>query len=308
MINTENKFKIETKEFSLTYPKCNLQDEVLLSYFRVKFDEKIKYAAVVRELHQDGTPHLHAHIQFKKRFCATERSFDFNDFHPNIQKTKNSEQWKKYLEKSGTPVISGLFEIINKNKIKLTNKELLTMDLKQAVDDDIIHIQSLPGILHARMMYESLLVPEGEPIGDQLPSPWVGIDLPVRQIKQKHYWLWSNKPNKGKTTFLKTLRLKYKTGTYNLKEKFQSFRNNMEILLFDEYGKGRSILATDMNSICDGGFPFPAKGKEPVTLVSPLVIVCSNYPINKVYIDDDIIERLLARFTEIDLGDSVFKV
>lgn len=51
-----------------------------------------------------------------------------------------------------------------------------------------------------------------------------GVLLPLKKDKCKHYWLWSSSPNKGKTTFLKDLDLKYKCSWYNYQESFQSIR------------------------------------------------------------------------------------
>lgn len=38
-----------------------------------------------------------------------------------------------------------------------------------------------------------------------IPNQWQGVVLPYREpsFKKRHYWLWSDNGNVGKTTFLK---------------------------------------------------------------------------------------------------------
>lgn len=39
---------------------------------------------------------------------------------------------------------------------------------------------------------------------ESIPNDW-GKALPIRSIKKKHYWVWSTQPNRGKTTWLKSI-------------------------------------------------------------------------------------------------------
>jgi hypothetical protein len=54
-----------------------------------------------------------------------------------------------------------------------------------------------------------------------LANPW---DEPMPILtgeKRRHYWIWSVKPDKGKTTWLKSLEKKYKTSVIGYGEKYQ---------------------------------------------------------------------------------------
>lgn len=90
-------FRIAATEFSLTYPQCTLDKSTLLD--KLKLEKNVEYICISRELHEDGNPHLHAHIQFSKRKdIKNPRYFDFQGFHCNIQATKDSNAWNKYIK------------------------------------------------------------------------------------------------------------------------------------------------------------------------------------------------------------------
>jgi len=302
----ESKFTLKTRDFALTYAKCTETPERLLDYFRCKFDDKQSYIAVVREFHKDGDPHLHAHVQFKNRFHATERTFDFSDFHPNVQGVKNSLHWKGYLEKAGTPLTSGEFQILTKKKEKLSNFDLLNGDLQGMIDNEELSIFSLSAVLNARKAYQEIRARQKPDLPLSFPANWEGLTLTVHppSVKQRHYWLYSSVPNMGKSTFLQLLDNTYRASYYSCAEKFQSINADSQLLLFDEFGKGNSTTITVLNLICDGSYKFPCKSRPALTLNKPLAVVASNFPISDVYPNSN--GRVEARFIEICLDNYLF--
>nr|CDO50006.1 replication associated protien [Tomato yellow leaf curl virus]CEJ95696.1 replication associated protein [Tomato yellow leaf curl virus] len=77
-----------------------------------------KFIRICRELHEDGTPHLHVLIQFEGKFqCKNNRFFDLTSptrsahFHPNIQGAKSSSDVKTYMEKDGDILDHGVFQV-----------------------------------------------------------------------------------------------------------------------------------------------------------------------------------------------------
>lgn len=44
--------------------------------------------------------------------------------------------------------------------------------------------------------------------------------MPLIEGKKRHYWVWSQGPNKGKTTWLKELDSLYRCSWYSYEEKF----------------------------------------------------------------------------------------
>nr|AMT75168.1 AC1 protein [Papaya leaf curl China virus] len=114
-----NKFRINAKNYFLTYPHCSLTKEEALSQIKALGAPTNKFfIRICRELHEDGTPHLHVLIQFEGKFqCKNQRFFDLVSpnrsahFHPNIQGAKSSTDVKAYMEKDGDVLDHGVFQI-----------------------------------------------------------------------------------------------------------------------------------------------------------------------------------------------------
>nr|ADE09139.1 C1 protein [Tomato leaf curl Taiwan virus] len=114
-----NKFRINAKNYFLTYPHCSLSKEEALSQIQALQTPTNKlFIRVCRELHEDGTPHLHILIQFEGKFqCKNNKFFDPTSttrsahFHPNIQGAKSSTDVKTYMEKDGDVLDHGIFQV-----------------------------------------------------------------------------------------------------------------------------------------------------------------------------------------------------
>ncbi len=113
------RFRIQAKNFFLTYPKCSLSKEEALSQLQsLNTPTNKKYLKICRELHENGEPHLHVLIQFEGKYvCTNQRFFDLVSptrsahFHPTIQGAKGSSDVKSYLEKDGDTLEWGEFQI-----------------------------------------------------------------------------------------------------------------------------------------------------------------------------------------------------
>ncbi|AEX37945.1 replication-associated protein [Sauropus leaf curl virus] len=113
------RFSIKAKNYFLTYPQCSLTKEEALSQIQnLKTPTNKKYIKICRELHEDGSPHLHVLIQFEGKYnCSNNRFFDLVSptraahFHPNIQGAKSSSDVKSYLDKDGDTLDWGEFQI-----------------------------------------------------------------------------------------------------------------------------------------------------------------------------------------------------
>nr|QQO51949.1 putative replication protein [Pepper yellow leaf curl virus] len=114
-----SKFRINAKNFFITYPQCSLSKEEALSQLQsLETPTNKKYIKICRELHEDGSPHLHVLIQFEGKFqCKNPRFFDLvsptrsTHFHPNIQGAKSSTDVKAYIDKDGDTIDWGAFQI-----------------------------------------------------------------------------------------------------------------------------------------------------------------------------------------------------
>nr|ALB26098.1 replication associated protein [Okra enation leaf curl virus]ALB26158.1 replication associated protein [Okra enation leaf curl virus] len=113
------RFLINSKNYFLTYPKCSLTKEEALSQIKnFQTHTSKKYIKICRELHENGTPHLHVLIQLQRKFqCRNNRFFDLSSptrsahFHPNIQGAKSSSDVKTYMEKDGDILDHGVFQV-----------------------------------------------------------------------------------------------------------------------------------------------------------------------------------------------------
>lgn len=92
-------FRVDAKNFSITYPQCPATKEDLLEHLQALSPS---YICIGRELHADGNYHLHAALQFKKKkTIRSPRYFDFLCYHPNVQGTRNIGKWIDYVKKGG---------------------------------------------------------------------------------------------------------------------------------------------------------------------------------------------------------------
>nr|WAE42435.1 MAG: replication associated protein [Cressdnaviricota sp.] len=307
---TTKKFKAKAQCYFLTYPQAKCTRSELVTFLRegVKFKKSLSYVCVSEELHQDGNIHFHAQVQFSAMFNAIHTTFDLNEDHPNVQKSKNSRFVNDYVKKKGNFVEHGIMIMYAKKPMKPTNKMLLEGDLVKMIDNEEISGFSLAGILNFRKLYADLKVDSKPSIscGD-MDKNWNELTIRILPTseKRRHYWLYSSMPNLGKTSFLEKLAKQYRCYFYNCGEKFQTgVKPDTQLVLFDEYAKGNSIKITDLNSMCDGNYSYMKKGQPACTLNKPYIFVCSNFSIADVYPNSS--GRIEARFNEIDLSGFTF--
>jgi len=107
-----SKFRIDSRSWFLTYPKLDLSKEEALRLLQLKLASKpITGAVVCRELHEDGSPHIHAYILLEKRFCCQNARFwDLNGHHGDYQMAKSIEAVSKYIKKDGDFVEFGTLD------------------------------------------------------------------------------------------------------------------------------------------------------------------------------------------------------
>lgn len=104
-------FRLQSKHIFLTYPRCDVDKTALLAHLVDILDPYTPHIRVARELHEDGSPHLHSFIRLdRKPNIRSERFFDFNGHHPNIDgRIRNPQATFDYVSKDndfidhGTP-------------------------------------------------------------------------------------------------------------------------------------------------------------------------------------------------------------
>lgn len=161
-------FRLQGKNLFLTYPKCLLEkkdvQEFLLSLVGCDF------MLIARELHLDGTPHIHVFLTLKKKMNVKVPSFfDIAGYHGNYQTARDSDDVIAYINKSDKePLIYGEYvgnsqTAVQKRAIK--NKQMLSMPTHELVDTGLINIVQYKQVKEAIQMYQidKILVPDYMP-------------------------------------------------------------------------------------------------------------------------------------------------
>ncbi|OMJ13215.1 Replication-associated protein A, partial [Smittium culicis] len=91
-------YRLASMSFFLTYPKCTLSKETVLAELKKICD--VETYIVARELHSDGTPHIHAYLKVKKTINSKNpRYFDIKGYHGNYDSCRNPKNVMKYVMK-----------------------------------------------------------------------------------------------------------------------------------------------------------------------------------------------------------------
>lgn len=73
----------------MTYPHCDLTKELALEAIKACAPTSIVEYVIAQELHQDGTPHIHAFIKYSKKVDWKADKWDIGAFHGNYQVAKS---------------------------------------------------------------------------------------------------------------------------------------------------------------------------------------------------------------------------
>lgn len=92
----------------LTYPKCEVPKEEMLTHL-LNLDPTPCYVCVAKELHEDGSPHLHALIVFEKKIEKKNAQtwLNYGSNVCNIQSARSSAKCYDYVRKDGDFVEHG---------------------------------------------------------------------------------------------------------------------------------------------------------------------------------------------------------
>lgn len=165
---TARNFRLQGKNFFLTYPQCPLEKEDAANMLKHKAD--IDYLLIARESHQDGTPHLHALLTSKKKLSVKNPLFfDLGSYHGNYQTAKSTDDVRGYILKSDTqPYEEGVYLSNKQSEVQkraLDNKKILETPLPKLVDAGDISIYSYKLLRESKLLYEldKIVVPEYMP-------------------------------------------------------------------------------------------------------------------------------------------------
>lgn len=279
-------FEVNAKQFLLTYPKSTLSQE--RTYELLNEISSIKDYVIAKELHADGTPHVHAVIRFFKRFHKKgERIFDLEGFHPNIKTLKTIGDFTRaaeYAKKDGD-FISNLVE-----------KKSKRQQLAEAVLEEGLTRQTI--LNHPELIFTNF----------NSVRAWLSLveTPPVRVIstrKKRHIWLYGPS-NTGKTTWFRSWSNLFSVAEIPQNNDWSHLTPKTDILFQDEY-RG-SLSVQELNRISDGNTRLNTKGGS-VHLGYVIVVILSNFSIRDVYknVSDEIFLTIQNRFNEYDSSISM---
>nr|AMW87004.1 replication associated protein [Sida golden yellow vein virus] len=176
------RFKINAKNFFLTYADCSLSKEEALSQLQ-KLNTPVnqKFIKICREFSQDGNPHLHVLIQFEGKYqCTNNRFFDLVSptrsahFHPNIQGAKSSSDVKSYINKDGDTLEWGEFQIDGRSARGgcQTANDTYAKALNASSAEEALQIIKEEQPQHFFLQHHNL-VANAHRIFSKAPEPWV---------------------------------------------------------------------------------------------------------------------------------------
>lgn len=141
-------FRVSAVKFFLTWPKCPLSKETVKELlWEIKAP---KFYIICEETHLDGSPHIHAYVEFNKRVETRNSSyFNLNSYQCNIGRVRHKWRAINYCKKDGN-FITNIKKINKKYKnLNLVNNakyvtvvELARNGQIQEAFDELIKINS----------------------------------------------------------------------------------------------------------------------------------------------------------------------
>jgi len=308
------KFEINSKSFFLTYPRCEMTPEALRDFLEKL--KPMKQYIVVQELHKDGTPHLHAIVEYEDRFKVKRQDyFDLpvEPFHGNYGTVKNYPAAIRYLKKSGTPISNWDYETYLKRQTKKGNlpvdyTEVNTMAREQGirslVDAGKIPLDKYGAWKRGLAEYEADV---NRPVPVDVmhfklpitynPDTYHELDVDLTVDGHRHFWFYGSSGT-GKTWTAKHQQIPY----------YEIPKNNdwigyagQQLLILNEF-KGE-MTPTQLIGVMESA-QQNIKGSSAALPKNVFLIVTSNYSLRDCYHNlnqsqDEQLNALDRRFTQV---------
>lgn len=230
--------KIQGKYLFLTLPKFEVNQEEITrlkkEVFQVILENESKtleHVGVVRQVHKDGSFHLHVYIQYLTRRTLSLRHFDYLPKHPNIQVVRGLKVVLDYLVKQDTnPLYSHGFNPryeVDKRRIQREPFALLS----EAMQQDPLHFKVWQWIQTNNL---------------QVPASKGNWSKAISQLKHRQ-------------VVLANRMLRAKVGIYQITRKLiEEVLSPQELSLYDSW-EGYQKIVQHLNQIPKYGFERPHK-------------------------------------------------
>ncbi|AJD07529.1 replication-associated protein [Sewage-associated circular DNA virus-18] len=324
---TAKGFRLSGKNFTITFPQCDVKKEIAVERIEQKFGSEIKGYLVCEEQHKDGTPHLHVYLSFlnKKNFKC-HHCFNFiGGKQGNYQVTKSVRDWVTYCTKGDNYVAKGLDVQAIKKKTAPKSTTVATMLMEGKSLSEINAVDPGYVMINKRKLeeYESWVTIERNkkskltwvpPLLDGLTDAnkqiceWICSNIrQPRKFKAPQLFITGPK-NLGKTSLIEWL------GQYlslyhipQTEEFYDLYTDDYDLVVFDEF-KGQKTIQW-MNLFLQGSpMNIRKKGSQYMKMKNLPVIILSNYTLGDCYPkarDDGRLETLQARLDVIEVDSFI---
>lgn len=208
------RFQLNRKTFLLTYPQCTVTKEAMLAFLATK--EEVDYAVVCKEEHQDGSPHLHAYVVYRRAIRASGntamRYFDFEGFHPNVQNPISASGSRQYVMKGEDYIEEGTFSAdvgTGRRRLAVELENIATAAEAHALARELAPIQYVFQLQSFEYYLQRRFTPEHS--WDAIPLELPTINLPDEVIAYYNRYIGSiifkystNLFSNAKTPYIKT--------------------------------------------------------------------------------------------------------
>lgn len=324
-----SRFRFRGKSIFLTFPQCDLEPELVAQQLLSKWHRQATYLHVVKELHEDGSPHIHALFCLTSPLDTTNVQFaDLGGFHPNakyLATTVDIANVDEYLKKD--PVLTyvqGALPVKSAKKLSEIRSEILEgFNVGRTSNEMILNPDLQPYFLahaHTIKQYEAMLKMASDAVLSPFPklnfSPnpvesrvmaWLArnLDWRDRVPKQKQLYLWSKIPNVGKTSLVSILTQSIRSYIApTVTHWMDGFDDSYDLLIFEEWAGSFPLCL--MNQILDGqNCQIPMRGCTFLKKKNIPVIICSNVPPIESYknINFNRLHAFEARLEEFELTE-----
>lgn len=258
----------------LTYPQCTATKERCLEFLQEK---KIQEAVVAEELHEDGTPHLHAYVKLDTGVVLKQAPtfFDFDGFHGNYQPARSWRAVQEYVKKDGNFVTYNIDIESASHKRAKRNRELLERPVHELVDEGLISLQTSPVIKRAKLVYE------------ESKNSTFKID----HTQKRGVWIYGP-PGVGKSY---KVRQDYPDIYIKAQNKWWDGYTGQKTVLMDDFDRLGECLSHYMKIWADVYETTGEVKGGSVNLTYDKLVITSNYSIDEIFCNDFVLRDAIKR-------------
>lgn len=292
-------YDLNSSSLFLTYPQCPLDKQMA-------YDELFKRLQpqkllVAQEKHKNGDLHLHVYAKLASTYRTKDpTALDLLGYHGNYQGCRSAKNVLKYCTKEEDYIAS--FDVAEALGTKSTRKEAMQSlilgkrTLEELVVDEPQFLYGYSKLKMDLLNYQKDTKSTKENVPAFLPNPWGKVLPTAWSRKCRHFWLYSERPNVGKSyLFARPLAHNYRTHIRVGSEPYWDLRGDEQLVILDEYNHC-CFRYDQLNAMCDGNFQYRIFMGGIIRLNDPILIVLSNRSIQDMY--PNMYHLLHARFNE----------